>query len=104
MPRLESSIASRNDARWWLLAAVLFLVPASAIADEVPGQKTFERPEEAVRALADAAKRADSAAMLTILGPEAQQVVSSGDAVTDASVGGRHADVPGSRTARPSRR
>jgi Protein of unknown function (DUF2950) len=84
MPRLESSVASRNDARWWPLTAVLFLVPAPAIANEVPGQKTFERPEEAVRALADAARRADSAAMLTILGPEAQQVVSSGDAVTDA--------------------
>jgi hypothetical protein len=84
MPRLESSIASRNGARWWLLTAVFFLVPVPAIADQVPGQKTFERPEEAVQALADAARRADSAAMLAILGPEAQQVVSSGDAVADA--------------------
>ena len=41
MPRLESSVASRNDARWWLLTAVLFLA-APAVAGEVPGQKTFD--------------------------------------------------------------
>jgi hypothetical protein len=84
VPGLESPTASRKGARSWLLTAVLFLVPAPAIADDVPGQKTFERPEEAVQALGDAARRADSAAMLAILGPEAQQVVSSGDAVADA--------------------
>jgi hypothetical protein len=84
MPGLESSTASRSGGRWWLLTAVLFLVPVPAIADGVPGQKTLERLEGRGAGRRWRSQPADLGAMLAILGPEAQQVVSSGDVVADA--------------------
>jgi hypothetical protein len=48
------------------------------------GQKTFTSPEEAAKALAAAAQSSDEKAMLDILGPDAKQIVSSGDATEDA--------------------
>jgi hypothetical protein len=48
------------------------------------GQKTFSSAEEASNALVTAAQNNDEKAMLEILGPEATQIVSSGDETEDA--------------------
>jgi hypothetical protein len=53
-------------------------------AAQQKGQKTFPTPEEAVQALATAAQSNDTTAMLSILGPEGKQIVSSGDPTEDA--------------------
>ena len=61
-----------------LRAAALLLVCAPAFA-----QEAFETPEAAVTALVGAAKEADKAKLLDILGPEGEDVISSGDPVAD---------------------
>ncbi|MBF6568893.1 MAG: DUF2950 domain-containing protein [Candidatus Binataceae bacterium] len=50
---------------------------------QTPGQKTFSSPTEAADALAAAAQNHDEAAMLEILGPSAQDLISSGNQVAD---------------------
>ncbi|MDH3314609.1 MAG: DUF2950 domain-containing protein [Gammaproteobacteria bacterium] len=76
------------------IGALILTVPARAAesktqapeAKQKPSaarQKTFPAPEEAAQELVAAAKAGDSRALLAILGPEAIQIVSSGDAVAD---------------------
>lgn len=48
------------------------------------GQKTFSSAEEACQALVTAAQNNDQNALLEILGPDAKQIVSSGDETEDA--------------------
>jgi hypothetical protein len=68
-------------------AAVAFLVagcfPARSMAQQ-PGQKTFSSAQEAAKALVAAVQSNDEKALLDILGPDAQQLVSSGDETEDA--------------------
>ena len=62
------------------LAALLTLAASTTtLAD----QRKFTRPEEAFPALIDAVRSDDKAQVLAILGPEGEQVVSSGDPVAD---------------------
>jgi hypothetical protein len=48
------------------------------------GQKTFSSPENAINALVTAAQNNDEEAMLDVLGPDGEQIVSSGDEADDA--------------------
>jgi len=48
------------------------------------GQKTFSSPEEASKGVVAALQNNDEKAMLEILGPDAKQIVSSGDPIEDA--------------------
>jgi hypothetical protein len=61
-----------------LAGAAFLFVCTSAFA-----QEPFETPEAAVTSLVDAAKDGDKAKLLDILGPEGEEVVSSGDDVAD---------------------
>jgi hypothetical protein len=47
------------------------------------GAKNFASPEEAVQALVAAARADDAQGILSVLGPEAKQIVRSGDAAVD---------------------
>jgi hypothetical protein len=67
-----------------LIAAVLALAVAVANA-----QRSFKTAEEAVDALVSAAKADDRSAVLTVLGRDGADIVSSGDAVADASARNR---------------
>jgi hypothetical protein len=70
-----------------ILAAVAILLagcfPTRSVAQQ-SGQKTFSSPEDAANALVAAAQNNDEKAMLDILGPDAKQIVSSGDDAEDA--------------------
>jgi hypothetical protein len=57
-----------------------------AVAHEA-GQKTFPAPDDAGRALYDDARSSDKSAMLTVLGPSAANIISSGDEVQDKNAG-----------------
>jgi len=59
--------------------------PASALASAGATQKHFESPEDATDALVAAARAADPAALLAVLGQEARPILSSGDEVGDES-------------------
>ena len=64
------------------LLAWLFVTPF-ALADDTVTQQTFSTPGAAVTALVAADKADDMKAMSSILGPDADQLLSSGDPVAD---------------------
>ena len=61
-----------------LLCATLLGWSGSAFA-----QETFATPEAAVDALVGAAKTGDAKAIIAVLGPDGQAIISSGDPVAD---------------------
>ena len=68
------------------LAVFISLVACAkkeSVATENAVQKTFASPEEAGAALLDAAKSGDQATLLAIFGPDAKEVLLSGDPVKD---------------------
>jgi hypothetical protein len=86
---LQSIDGSRANATGWLTLRVLSVSLAlglggaqAALAQEA-GQKTFNSAAEASDAFAAAVQNHDDAAMLAILGPSGQDLISSGDKVAD---------------------
>jgi multidrug efflux pump subunit AcrA (membrane-fusion protein) len=67
-----------------LLTATSMLI--LGIASLAQAQQRFNTPDAAVEALVAAARRGDSKAVVLILGPGSQELVSSGDPVEDANV------------------
>jgi Protein of unknown function (DUF2950) len=66
------------------LATLLLACFAVDSAAQQKGQRTFPSPEEASKAVVAALQNNDEKAMLDILGPDATQIVSSGDPIEDA--------------------
>jgi Protein of unknown function (DUF2950) len=66
------------------LATLLFTCFTVHSAAQQKGQKTFSSPEEAGKAFVAAAQSNDEKALLQILGPDAKEIVSSGDPTQDA--------------------
>jgi Protein of unknown function (DUF2950) len=64
----------------WMMAALL--CTASSV---VTAQQAFKTPDEAASALVKAAEASDMKALVTVLGPNGEDVVSSGDEVADAA-------------------
>ena len=62
---------------------LLALITLQVSAADTPAQKQFAKPEAAVGALLDALRAGDQAALLAILGPGSEDVVSSGDPIAD---------------------
>ena len=56
-----------------------------AAASVASAQQAFKTPDEAASALASAAKTGDRKAIVTVLGPDGEDIVSSGDDVADAA-------------------
>jgi hypothetical protein len=63
------------------MVAALLCTAASAAS----AQQAFKTPDEAASALASAAKTGDMKALDTVLGPDGEDIVSSGDEVADAA-------------------
>jgi hypothetical protein len=85
---------SNKRKLWWragVLALLVGLVALSATARQPPkvgGQLNFATPDEAVRALIAAVRNEDNGKLTAILGPQAEDLVNSGDPVADRN--GRH--------------
>jgi len=75
----------------WAAAPVLaaFLLVGAASHAAGTKQKNFASPEEAVQALIAAARAGDSEMLLAVLGPEAKELVRSGDTAADKEARGR---------------
>ncbi|TMB44301.1 MAG: DUF2950 domain-containing protein [Deltaproteobacteria bacterium] len=68
-----------------LSVALMALAPLHAIAAaDITAPKTFASPAEAMRALVAALRKDDQPALIVILGPGSDDLVSSGDPVQDA--------------------
>ena len=63
------------------LTTAMLLCAAASVAS---AQQAFKTPDEAASALASAAKTGDRKAIVTVLGPDGEDIVSSGDEVADA--------------------
>jgi len=87
MQRIKLNFGGFHWASFSKFAALVLLVagciPTRSMAQQ-PGQKTFSSAQEATDALVAAAQSNDEKALLDILGPDAKQIVSSGDDVEDA--------------------
>src|SRR5262245_62119596 len=68
-----------NRALLSLMIAALLCSAASVAA----AQQAFKTPDEAASALVKAAKAGDIKALVTVLGPDGEDIVSSGDPVAD---------------------
>jgi hypothetical protein len=79
-----------------ILVVTLMLAGAVQAADT--SQPHYKTPEEAMRALVDAARKKDPAKMQTILGPESEDVISSGDDVADEAARKRFVSAAAERT------
>ena len=78
------TIELRDLLKITVLATLLFACFLTDSAAQQKGQRTFSSPEEASKAFVDAAQNNDEKALLEILGTDATQIVSSGDATADA--------------------
>jgi hypothetical protein len=65
------------------VAVALLVLPVSA---QEMRQKAFGSPEEAMKALAETAQTGDTKGMMAILGPEGEDIISSGDEVADKNI------------------
>jgi hypothetical protein len=85
MRRIERNVETCRYVPELAALAILlmgcFSLPSMA---QQPGQKTFSSPEEASNALFAAMQSNDEKALLDVLGPDAKQIVSSGDDAEDA--------------------
>jgi hypothetical protein len=66
-----------------VVAVALLVMPVSAQEGK---QKVFGSPEEAVKAFVEAAQAGDTKGMMAILGPEGENIISSGDEVADKNI------------------
>jgi hypothetical protein len=86
---LQPCDRNRKSTSGWLvlrvlwISAVLVLGSAHAALAQEVGQKTFDSDTDAADAFAAAVQNHDEAAMLAILGPSSQDLISSGDRVAD---------------------
>ena len=70
------------SASLWFIAAVM-LAYSFSFAAAAPQQKTFSSAEEAVKAAVAAASKDDEKELLAIFGPQAKEVLFSGDPIAD---------------------
>jgi Protein of unknown function (DUF2950) len=89
IPRIPKAAPSKSLSAFLALASfsglglMLSAAPQSKQTPVQPAQKTFTTPAEAAQALIPAAENFDVPALMEILGPDAQDLVSSGDPVQD---------------------
>ena len=75
-----------------LLLVVAALALSAWAAAPATGQRTFATPQQAARALLAAAEADDLPALTQIFGPEADQILNSGDAVADKATRAKFVD------------
>jgi hypothetical protein len=81
-----------------LALALVALLPLHAPAAETSTQTKFARPEDAMRALVAAVRADDKAKLAAILGPDTDDLISSGDPIDDKATGRRFAARAAERT------
>ena len=73
---------TRGLKKIFAFTTAMLLCAAASVAS---AQQAFKTPDEAASALASAAKTGDRKAIVTVLGPDGEDIVSSGDKVADAA-------------------
>ena len=81
--KYKNSILRRFPETMSMFVAMVFLTASPARAGEPTEQRGFLAPQQAVAALIAAVKDANETELLAILGPDSEDLVSSGDKVAD---------------------
>ena len=81
-----------------LALTLVALTPLGAPAADTSAQTKFARPEDAMRALVAAVRADDRAKLATILGPDSEDLLSSGDPIDDKATARRFAERAAERT------
>ncbi len=79
----ENFFLFRYGVAAFMAAAIMVLAFGVLVFAQDTEQKKFKSPEDAFKALIEAAKNNDTAELLAIFGPEGKDIISSGDAVAD---------------------
>jgi hypothetical protein len=80
---------TRRSCAWCYASAVIVAVSVAVVAFVLPvsgqevKQKAFGSPEEAMKTLVETVKAGDTKGIMAILGPEGEDIISSGDEVAD---------------------
>ena len=84
------SLRDLNQSRQFFLFVLLSLALSTACSEQqkpaetqAQAQKTFASPDDAAKALVDAAKSGNREALLAIFGPESKDLIYSGDTAAD---------------------
>ena len=87
---MKSVTKSRTTDVWWIrivplavLAAFLISTNAGHLAAQQGNQKSYASPKEAIQALVSAVNAEDRDQLILIFGPEAKEILYSGDEVAD---------------------
>jgi hypothetical protein len=70
----------------FLIFLIAISMPVLPVCAQEVKQKVFGTPEEAMKTLVEIVKAGDTKGMMVILGPEGEDIISSGDAVADKVV------------------
>ena len=81
IPRIGSSL--RRASVVFLIFLIVISIPVLPISAQGVKQKVFGSPEEAMKAIAEAVQAGDVKGVMAILGPEGEDILSSGDQVAD---------------------
>jgi len=81
-----------------LVIVLVALAHSHAMAVDTSAQAKFGRPEDAMRALVAAVRAGDHAKVVAILGPESEDLLSSGDPIDDKTTGRLFAERATART------
>ena len=87
---MKRFLSTRRDRSW--SAGVIAAAALVLIAPAASAQQSFKSPDDAAAALAAAAKSGATKDILKVLGPEAAEIVDSGDRVADADTRQRFVD------------
>ena len=87
---MKRLLSTRRDRSW--SAGLIAVVALVLIAPAASAQQSFKSPDDAAAALAAAAKSGATKDILKVLGPEAAEIVDSGDSVEDADTRQRFVD------------
>jgi hypothetical protein len=80
----RKEFTSRSLVLGWAVFCLAFFVFWGQLADAAPkGQKAFASPEEAVKALYEAAKQEDAKSLSAIFGPGGKDLIATGDKAAD---------------------
>jgi hypothetical protein len=80
---LNISNLKKHPSYRFILGIVVFVIVAAGSCTSKTKQESFKSPEEAVQALAAAAKEGDTKGLMAIFGPASKDLISSGDKVAD---------------------
>jgi hypothetical protein len=83
MRRARAAVAATRLAIAPVAVAALLLLATWDPGLSAEAQRRFPSPEEAVRALVEATRASEPAALLAVLGPDARPLIASGDDVAD---------------------